>query len=129
MLSSLINHRLTRLIILILGGYLVVQTSRNVAVLWGAKGRVDQAESRLQELQKQNEALKLQQENIGKPEFVEREARDKLGLVRENEVVLVLPADQVQKLADSLREEYQKSNQEIAPDLPNWQQWLKLFTD
>lgn len=128
MLNRLLTHRLVRILALVIGGYIILQTSRNIISLWSARNRVVQAQKRLQEVQKQKEKLEQEISQVDSSAFVEREARDKLGLVKEGEVILVLPQDEVNKLAQSLRDESTKLDQ-TSPELPNWQKWLKLFTD
>lgn len=128
MIYRFLNNRLVRLGILILGGYLALQISRNLLTLWSAKDRVAEAETRLSELEQKNRLLKEKQREATTPEFVERQAREKLGLVKKGEVILVLPQEEVKKLAESLREEYLKP--EVATsEIPNWQRWWRLFAE
>ncbi len=128
MVNNILNHRLVRLATLLVGGYIIVTTSRNILTLWSARDRVIQAQNRLKDLQTQEQELTRQIAQVDNPAFVEREARDKLGMVKPGEVVLVLPQDEVNKLAQSLRDQYLKSA-EPPPEVPTWQKWLKLFTD
>lgn len=56
------------------------------------------------------------------PNFIEREVRNKLGLAREGEAVVVLPdSDTLKKLAPQI-----PTQTETLPD-PIWRKWLKLF--
>ncbi|MDP3994252.1 MAG: hypothetical protein Q8P91_00270, partial [bacterium] len=57
-----------------------------------------------------------------KQEYIEKQLRDKLGLSKEGETIVVLPdADTLRKLVPPIPGE-----EEILPD-PNWKKWLKLF--
>lgn len=54
--------------------------------------------------------------------YVEKQLRNKLGLVKEGEVVVVLPeASIVKKFAPQVPED------EVAKPKSNWQKWLELF--
>lgn len=78
-------------------------------------------EAALAEARRENEHLKQEVAQAQTPEYIEREARNKLNLVREGEtIVLIDPGD----------------NQEInqggtifssEPPIPVWRAWWKLF--
>lgn len=127
-MKKLFDLKITRLAAIVIGGYIIVTTVRNIANLWSARSRITQAQEKLADLQAQN--IKLNQEiaQAGNPTFIEREARDKLGFVKEGEVILVLPQDEVNKIAQGLRADSAKSA-EPATEIPTWRLWLKLFTD
>lgn len=55
-------------------------------------------------------------------EYIETELRQKLGLTRENEIVIILPEDEVVRRFAPNQELYT----EELPD-PNWKKWVKLF--
>ena len=89
-----------------------------------AEGRalVRRSEAKLEKIQKENERLEEQLKIIQSDEFVEKQLRNKLGLVKEGEIVVVLPeADIVKKLSPIIPEE------EEAKPRPNWQKWIDLF--
>jgi len=76
----------------------------------------------LSKIQADNEKLQQDLMQAQSPEFLEKQVRDKLGLVREGETIVVLPdADVLRKLAPKLPVETN-----ALPD-PNWKKWLKLF--
>ena len=78
-----------------------------------------------QEVQKKKEAeseLQKKLEFAKSSEFMEKQLRDKLGLVKEGEIVVVLPPPEVlRQFAPKYEDE-----KEIPPE-PNWRKWLKLF--
>lgn len=89
-----------------------------------AEGRaiVMRNEAKLEKIQKENEKLEEQLKIIQSDEFVEKQLRNKLGLVKEGEIVVVLPeAEIVKKLSPVIPEE-----EEVKPK-PNWQRWVELF--
>lgn len=85
------------------------------SVIEKTKVKIEKAEA---ENAKLAEQLKITQSE----EFLEKQLRDKLGLAKEGEIILVLPeADIVRKLAPQIPIEI-----EIKPK-PNWQKWVDLF--
>ena len=89
-----------------------------------AEGRalVRRNEAKLEKIRKENEKLEEQLKIIQSDEFVEKQLRNKLGLVKEGEIVVVLPeADIVKKLSPIIPEE------EEVKAKPNWQKWIELF--
>lgn len=77
---------------------------------------------KLEKTIEENKKLEEQVKLVQSDEFIEKQLRDKLGLVREGEIVIVLPeADIVKKLSPVIPEE-----EEVKPK-PNYIKWLDLF--
>jgi len=74
---------------------------------------------KLEELEERQSRLKDQLKFAQSPEFIEKEAREKLSMGRENETVLVLP--------ENLEDLIGVSQTEQVKPLPNWKRWWKLF--
>ncbi len=73
-------------------------------------------------LKKENEELQKRLTETQSPVYIERELRDKLGLAKRGEVVVVLPdAEILKRLAPKSSEE-----EDFLPD-PTWKKWAKLF--
>lgn len=86
------------------------------------KSLVEREKNRIEELKNQNEALEENLVRVKSEEFVEKQLRDKLGLAKAGEVILVLPdAETLKKLAPKAGEE-----EENLPD-PTWKKWMNLF--
>lgn len=69
----------------------------------------------LHEKRKENEFLTQRLSYVKSDEFVEREAREKLGLVQENEYpVFVVPPNNTEKASEMIRK-------------PNWVKWKEVF--
>lgn len=96
---------------------------RSIYGLLGKDDAIDEARARVEELKtEQAELIELQKE-VNSPEFVEREARDRLGLAKEGEVVVILPSEDVLKdLALPLAE-----LEEYPEEDPIWRRWVKMF--
>ena len=96
--------------------------ARNIARIKNAQVRMERIKGRVEKLQKENEELQLKIEEAKKQEYIEKQLRDKLGLSKEGETIVVLPdADTLRKLVPPIPEE-----EETLPD-PNWKKWLKAF--
>ena len=95
---------------------------KNIARIKNAQIRVEKMKERVDKLQKEKEELQIKVEEAKKQEYIEKQLRDKLGLSKEGETIVVLPdADTLRKLVPPIPEE-----EETLPD-PNWKKWLKLF--
>lgn len=83
---------------------------------------IQKTKDKLEKQKEENESLKNQLEFVESEQFIEEQLRNKLGLAKEGEIVLVLPDNEtLAKLAPIIPEE-----EEINP-LPNWKKWLQLF--
>jgi cell division protein FtsB len=95
---------------------------RSLSRITKSKDRIGEARSRVEKLQKENEELKVKLDTSQSEAFIESQLRDKLGLAKEGEIVIVLPeASILRQVAPKF--EYEE---EVLPD-PTWKQWLKLF--
>lgn len=87
-----------------------------------AKLLIEKTENKLQKAKKENEELANTLEFTQSEQFIEEQLRNKLGLAKEGEIILVLPdGDTLKKLAPTIPEE-----QEEKP-LSNWKKWMNLF--
>ncbi len=101
---------------------MLVSLIRNIAKVQEAKERLKEKEAYIEEIRKENEKLSQRVEIFKSEEFVEGQLRDKLGLAKEGETIIVLPDEEtIKKLAPRDEKE-----EEILPD-PNWKKWFKLF--
>jgi cell division protein FtsB len=79
-------------------------------------------ESQLDSLKKDEDALKKKYEEITSPEYMEKQLRNQLNLAKENEIVLVLPEDEI------LKKLVPPDDQEVTYDArSNWRKWYELF--
>jgi cell division protein FtsB len=95
---------------------------RNISRIKTTDLRIQEAQERVNKLKKENEGLEARLKEAQSVQFVERQLRDKLGLAKEGEIVVILPEDDIlRKLAPKSEEE-----ESVLPD-PNWREWLNLF--
>ena len=94
----------------------IVNISRSIYSLWQKGGLVAEREKVRDALKKENNDLTEKLKNVESSEFIERQAREKLNLQREGEVVVVLPQDVAIE-----------SKPQVQTEVPNWQKWWRLF--
>lgn len=105
-----------------LGLLFILSLARNVSKIARAGKRIDKAESRVEKLRKENEEMQRRLAEVRGEEYIEKQLRDKLGLAKEGEIVVVLPDEEtLRKIAPSVPEE-----EDVLPD-PTWKKWLHLF--
>jgi cell division protein FtsB len=96
---------------------------KNVVKMRGVKTRIESERLEVEKLKRENEELAKNLTKVKSQEYVEKQLRDKLGLAKEGETVVVLPDEDIlRKLAPSLPVE-----EDYLPD-PTWKKWLKLFS-
>ncbi len=101
---------------------MLVSLIRNILRVVESNKRIEKAQDQVERLKKENEELEEKLAVTRSEGYIEKQLRDKLGLAKEGEIVIVLPDEKIlETLAPSLEEE-----EETLPD-PNWKKWLKLF--
>jgi len=114
------KKRFVLLLLFFFGLYLIVSFSRDLWGLWQKSGEMEKSQLALDKLRIKNEELKKQLEYVNSDAFIEKEARDKLGLGKAGETILILPEN---------LEIIGVNQPEISANqsLPNWEKWWKLF--
>lgn len=106
-----------KILLLIFLIFVIISLGTNTVNLISRGLVVRKEHQELEALQEKNEQLRAHLDYIKTDEFLEQEARNSLGLTKD-ETILILPQDILwQNEADS---------QEISP-VPNWRQWWELF--
>lgn len=99
-----------------------VSLIRNILRVVESNKRIEKAQDQVERLKKENEELEEKLAVTKSEGYIEKQLRDKLGLAKEGEIVIVLPDEKIlETLAPKLEEEG-----ETLPD-PNWKKWLKIF--
>jgi len=84
------------------------------------KQKLEALKNEISQLEEENKILAEKKEYCQSEEYIYRQAREKFGMSKGNEIAFIMP-----KLPD-LSIFNQKG--EMYQDLQNWQKWLKLFT-
>ena len=90
---------------------------RSIYNLWNKQDLVVKAKEDLSKQKQENKELKTQLNYVKSEEFIEREARDKLFMVKPGESGVIVPEKLIKK-----------PEKKVIVIVPNWQQWLNLFT-
>ena len=117
--SKIINNRIIKIIIVIIGIGLIISLSRNIYRLLQAGNQVKLTEQNLEELEKEHQELQEQRDYYQSEEFIEEEARNKLNMSKPGETVVILPPN----ISGSSGE---TASSEIS-EIPNWRKWFNLF--
>lgn len=108
------------LIIIIIGLAISLGLVRNLYSIYQNSKFQDLAVKKLEKLRAENTRLKEEVAVAGEQSFIEREARERLGLVKPGEVVVILPSEkEATGSGEAVSEE--------KPARPIWQQWISLF--
>lgn len=105
-------------LIIILAGSLTKSINRAKLV----KTEIEKKRQEVAKIEAETEKLKEQVAKTQSVQFVEKEIRNKLGLVKSGETVVFLPEpDVLRSLSPQTPDEGN-----FTPD-PNWKKWMKLF--
>jgi len=109
-------------ILILLSILLAISLVRNMFRKNQVDETITEEEVMVEDLRRENEELKKELQILGSDEYKERQLRDKLGLAKEGELIVILPDEEIlRKLAPKSFEE-----EETLPD-PNWKKWMHLF--
>ena len=101
---------------------LTISFARNITKIRSAGGRIEKARQKNEILEQEIEKLSSQLEILKSDEHVESEIRNKLGLAKKGETVVVMPDNEIlRKIAPRVK--YEKDSL----PLPNWRLWVELF--
>lgn len=102
--------------------FLIVSMGRSTWALFSRGDAIKEAEDQVKKLEEEQARLLELKEEVESEEFKEKEVREKLGLAKPGEVVVVLPSDEVLKrLAPEFDQEH------FAEEEPIYKRWIKLF--
>ena len=82
--------------------------------------RLSTAAEKVYKLEAKNKELIQKLKEIQSPEFIEEMARNKLGLGKAGETIIIIPEEKIKEILGA-----SNSAQEIR--LPNWLGWLRVF--
>ncbi len=109
--------RLFRAAFLLICLTIAVGVIRSVVVVAQKRGIVQARRTVLVREQAKRADLEAQLREATSAAFIERSARDKLGLVKEGESVVILDKSQISN----------SNTQKIPQEIPSWKQWWRLF--
>lgn len=114
---------LKKIFVLVVFGILMLSLVKNISRVFDARERVHKEALRLEKAQEKNAELLRQVAKVQSGAYVEKQAYEKLGLVKDTEIVLVLPEEEVlRKLSPHIEDK-----QNITESIPNWKKWIDLL--
>ena len=120
-LSAIVN-KISRYLPFLLVVLLLVTLTKNIVKNLEIQKKITAQKARVEQMQKDNAALAQKLLEVQSQEYIEKQLREKLGLARPGEIVVVLPdTATLEKLAPAV-----KIDEKSLPD-PNWKKWVKLF--
>lgn len=123
---KIFQSRLFRLIVTVICLVSVISLSRSIYGLWRKRDVVKERALVLAQAEAENKRLKKELEQVQSPGFVEEEARNKLGLIKPGEQVVMLP-DRSTVDGQPGGEAGSQFTETKDNNLPNWKQWWRLF--
>ena len=113
-----------RKIILIAGGIFVLFFAYNlitqISDAVSSSERLSQQAETVYKLEAKNKELRKKLSKIQSPQFIEQQARDKLGMSKPGETIIIIPQEKLKQILGA------SSSAEPAR-LPNWLGWVKVF--
>lgn len=106
------------LVVIVLSVIIINSLVRSIYDLWKKQDLVVRAKIELEKQKEENQRLKSQLSMVGNDEFIEKEARNKLFLVKPGEQEVIIPKE----LLDA-----SKSAKPKIDNTPNWKKWWNLF--
>lgn len=118
-----ILNKLFKVVLLVAFVLMLMSVTRGVFSLANSGSRISDAQKKLDVAKEEQESLKRELEEIQSSFFQEKQARDKLGMAKEGEIVIILPEESMlRRLSPRKLEPTQ-----IVQIEPNWRKWAKLF--
>lgn len=117
-MNKLIRLPWVRGLIIILCVVVSIGLIRSIASLWQKRDMVENRRKVLEYEQTEHEALEAQAQVATTSAYLEEVARNKLGLVKEGETVVLLDQQQTTNNKEQITEQ---------ENLPNWKRWVRLF--
>lgn len=95
---------------------LAISAGRTIVELWQRRDVVGVRKQELTKIQAENNTLQDKLKDMGSDAYVERVARDQLGMIKEGETIVMLPEGAIRGRGGSEEK-----------NMPNWKKWWSLF--
>ncbi len=112
------KRRVFGLVLIVVGVLGAIRSGRGILRLLRAGGPLVEARQELVDAEQENQVLRKRLAEVESPQFVEKEARNKLGYGKGNEVILVMSEDEAGPSAQQIV---------LEPEVPNWKKWWQLY--
>lgn len=95
---------------------LAISAGRTIVELWQRREVVGVRKQELTKIKAENVSLQDKLTDMGSDAYLERIARNQLGMIKDGETIIMLPEGAVQGRADGEEK-----------NIPNWKKWWRLF--
>lgn len=112
--------KITVIVIIIMALIIIIGLIKQIITALGSDKRFEQSLEEVNKLERENKQLKKELTFSDSLESVEEIARDNLNMALENETIVIIPKDLIDKILTPIKkpEEFK---------IPYWQGWLRLF--
>lgn len=114
---NLFHTKFVRILVILISFGLCLSAGGTILDLWHRRDLVINRQKDLTRITTENQALKRQLDETKSESYVERIARDKLGLVKDGENIILLPQSNRKDTKGGIVFDYSHT----------WQKWWKLF--
>lgn len=105
------KNKIINWVIIIIGLVLIINLIRSIIDLSKRREIVKEADLRFKEVETENALLREKYREVRREEYVEKIAREKLGLAKDNETIVVLPKKtEAEKSQEAEKEESDKKS-------------------
>lgn len=119
--------RIVRLIIIVVSLVLIVNLTRSIWDLWRRRDILGERQAVLRRVEAEHTRLQKDLEYAQSPEFIEQEARNRLGLGKEGETIVIMPNPPAGEAGDQSPISNIQTKEEKEDNVPNWKRWWRLF--
>lgn len=106
----------------ILVAILLFSTVKNINRVISIRKQVEEKRRKVEKLEADNAKLQVQIAETQGSEYIEKQIRNKLGLTKEGEVMVVLPDEEIVR---SFAPPHTVEEESLP--VPNWEKWVHLF--
>lgn len=111
-----------RWIVILVSLFMIISLSQSVVDLLEKRAIVKQEQERLSDLKEKHEELTKKFEMVQTPAFIEKEARERLGMAKDGETVIIMGDSSLPQ---------QQAEGKVLNDLSrpesNWKRWWQVF--
>ena len=101
--------------------FIIYNLAHSIYTLWHKQGLLAKAQKELEGQRQENQQLKQQLTDVQNPDFIEKEARNKLFLVKPGESSVVIDENLLKAALDKSKIKQKEQSK------PYFQQWWELF--
>ena len=111
-----------RWIIIAVSVFMIISLSRSVVDLWERRKIVKEEQERFSQVEKKHKELTEKLNMVQTPAFVEKEARERLGMAKAGDTVIIMDTS-----TTSPKERVGILSTNPSGQIPSWKRWWQMF--